>query len=131
MDDTAQNQDQAKVQSQIQQPANPISIPQKEAEAAPASDYIAASETSPIIEKEVADAGVKEVGQAPRLTEEHFKTGLKHAAESTPVQREPTGAVKLPMSQSEALQQAKGNTDDASTWLATFVLRIIKKMRGK
>ncbi|MCL6096215.1 MAG: hypothetical protein M1444_00825 [Patescibacteria group bacterium] len=131
MDDTSQNQNQNQTQgqSQVQQPVDPVGTPQKEVEAAPVSDYIVASEIAPIIEKEVAEAGVKEVGKAPELTEEHFKTGIKHAAESTPVQKEPTGAVKLPMTQSEAQQQARGNTDDAATWLANFILRLLKKMR--
>lgn len=129
MDDTSQNQNQTQDQNQAQQPVNPVSTPQKEVEVAPVREYIAPSETSPIIEKEVADAGVKETGQAPRLTEEHFKTGLKHAAESTPIQTEPSGIVKLPMTQSQAQEQTKGNTDDAATWLATFILRLLKKMR--
>lgn len=128
MDDTAQNQDQANIPNQSQQPVNPVSAPQKEVEVAPASDYIVSSETSPIIEKEVLDAGVKEVDQMPRLTEEHFRTGIKHSAESTPVQREPTGQVKLPMTQVQAQQEAKGSTNDATTWLASFILRIFKKM---
>jgi hypothetical protein len=127
MDDASQNQNQD--DNQIQQPVNPVGISQKEVEAVPVGDYIVPSETAPKIEKEVAEAGVKEVGQAPQLTEEHFRTGIKHAAESTPVQTEPTGAVKLPMSQSEAEQQAKGSTDDAATWLANFILRLLKKMR--
>lgn len=125
MDDTAQNPKQG----QVQQPVNPVSIPQKEVEAAPVNDYIVPSETSPRIEKEVADAGVKEVNQTPRLTEEHFKTGIRHAAESTPVSQEPTGKVNLPMTQSQAQQEAKGNTTDATTWLASFILRLFKKMR--
>ena len=126
MDDTSQNQNQDQVQgqNQAQQPVNPVSTPQKEVEMAPVSDYITASETAPIIEKEVSEAGVKEVGKAPELTEEHFKTGIKHAPESTPVKTEPTGQVKLPMSQDQAQQQVKGNTDDAATWLATFILRL-------
>ncbi|MCL5019838.1 MAG: hypothetical protein M1426_05170 [Patescibacteria group bacterium] len=127
MDDTAQKQNQG--DNQVQQPLNPVSTPQKEVEVVPASDYIVPSETSPIIEKEVAEAGVKEVGKAPELTEEHFRTGIKHAPESTPVPKEPTGIVKLPMTQSQAQQQAKGNTDDAATWLANFILRLLKKMR--
>jgi hypothetical protein len=127
MDDPSQNQNQD--DNGISQPVNPVSIPQKEVEAAPVGDYIVASETAPKIEKEVLEAGVKEVGQALKLTEEHFRTGLKHAAESTPVQTEPTGAVQLPMSQSQAQQQAKGSPDDAATWLANFILRLFKKMR--
>ncbi len=131
MDDTSQNQNQGQVkdQNQVGQPVNPVSIPQKEVETASVSDYITASETSPIIEKEVSEAGVKEVGKQPELTQEHFKTGIKHAPESTPVKTEPTGIVKLPMTQAQAQQQTKGNTDDAATWLATFILRLLKKMR--
>jgi hypothetical protein len=124
MDDTSQNQDD----NQVSQPVNPVSIPHKEVEMAPVGDYIASSEQAPRIEKEVAEAGVKEVGKAPELTEEHFKTGIKHAFESTPVKTEPTGAVKLPMTQNEAMQKAKENTDDATTWLASFILRLFKKM---
>lgn len=127
MDDSSQKQNQG--DNQIHQPLNPVSTPQKEVEATPVSEYIVPSETSPIIEKEVADAGVKEVDQAPRLTEEHFRTGIKHSAESTPVQREPTGQVKLPMTQIQAQQEAKGSTNDATTWLASFILRLFKKMR--
>ncbi|MCL5434808.1 MAG: hypothetical protein M1405_00255 [Patescibacteria group bacterium] len=131
MDDTSQKQNQHQVQgqNQTQQPVSPVSTPQKEVEAAPVSDYIVPSEVTPRIEKEVSEAGVKEVGKAPQLTEEHFKTGIKHAPESTPVPKEPTGAVKLPMTKSQAEQQAKGNPDDAATWLANFILRLLKKMR--
>ncbi len=129
MDDNSQKQNQS--DNQVQQPLNPVSTPQKEVEMAPVSDYLAPSaEIESIIkDKEVTDAGVKEVGQAPKLTQEHFKTGIKHAAESTPVPREPTGQVKLPMSQDQVQQQAKGSTTDAATWLANFILRLFKKMR--
>lgn len=124
MDDTAHNSNQ----NQVQQPINPVGTPQKEVEATPVSDYIVPSEVAPRIEKEVADAGVKEVNQTPRLTEEHFKTGIRHAAESTPVSQEPTGTVKLPMTYSQAEQKAKGSTTDSATWLANFILRLFKKM---
>jgi hypothetical protein len=125
MDDTAHNQNQ----DQSGQPLNPVSTPQKEVETAPVNEYVSLSETSPRIEKEVAEAGVKEVGKAPELTEEHFKTGMKHAGESTPAKTEPTGIVKLPMTQDQAQVLAKGDTDDAATWLANFILRLLKKMR--
>ena len=126
MDDSNQNQN--KGDNQVHQPLNPIGTLQKEVEAAPVRDYVASSETMPKIEKEVLDAGVKEIDQAPRLTQEHFKVGITHSAESTPV-RESTMQIKLPMTESEALQQAKGNTNDATTWLASFILRLLKKMR--
>jgi hypothetical protein len=127
MDDTSQKQNQDN--NQVGQPVNPVSIAQKEVEVAPVSDYIVPSETSPRIEKEVVDAGVKEVNQAPNLTSEHFNAGIRHSAENTPVQIEPTGLIKLPMTQSQAQQEAKGSTDNATTWLANFILRILKKMR--
>ena len=127
MDDTSQKQNQG--DNQVQQPVDPVGTPQKEVEAAPVSDYVVPSETTPRIEKEVAEAGVKEVGKAPELTEEHFKTGIKHAAESTPVQREPTGIVSLPMVEGEAHTAAKGDINDSRTWLASFILRLFKKIR--
>jgi hypothetical protein len=110
-------------------PQNPISAPQKEVELGAVSDYILPSEAEPKIEKEVSDAGVKEVSQTPKLTEEHYNIGVKHAADSTPVQREPTGMVKLPMEQNQASVAAKGNINDSKTWLANLVLRLIRKMR--
>ena len=131
MDDSTQkqNQNQAQAQNVISEPANPISAPQKEAEALPVNSYVTASEIAPVIEQEVAEAGVREVVQAPQLTEEHFKTGIKHAAETTPVQTQPTGTINLPISQFEAQGMVKGSTEDGQTWLASFVLRFIKKMR--
>jgi hypothetical protein len=129
MDDSSQKQNN---NNDLPQPVpTPVSMPNKEVELAPTSDYVTpSSEIESIIkDKEVADAGVKEVGQAPKLTEEHFKTGMKHAAESIPVSTEPTGVIKLPMTQSQAQQQAKGSTTDAATWLANFILKFLKKMR--
>jgi hypothetical protein len=129
MDDSTQKQNNTSDVAQV--PATPVSVPNKEVELAPVSDYLAPSaEIESIIkDKEVAEAGIKETSQTPSLTKEHFNVGIKHSAESTPVQRESTGQVKLPMTQNQAEQQAKGNTDDATTWLANFILRFLKKMR--
>ncbi len=129
MDNSAQKQNNT--DDAAQAPATPVSAPNKEVELAPVSNYLAPSaEIESIIkDKEVADAGVKEVSQTPNLTKEHFNVGIKHAAETTPVQREPTGIIKLPMTQIQASQQAKGSTTDAATWLANFILRLLKKMR--
>ena len=127
MDDTLQKQNQGDIKTT--QPLNPVSAPQKEVETIPVSDYIVPSETLLKIEKEVAEAGVEETGQAPLLTEEHFRTGIKHSAESTPVQRKPTGQVVLPMTEIKAQQEAKGSTKDATTWLANLIMRFFKKMR--
>lgn len=129
MDDSSQKQNNTNNVTQV--PAAPLSAPNKEIELAPVSDYLAPSaEIESIIkDKEVAEAGVKEVNQVPNLTKQHFNVGIRHAAESTPIQREPTGQVKLSMTQSQAQQEAKGSTNDATTWLANFILRLFKKMR--
>jgi len=126
MDNTSQKQNNT-----AQTPALSVSTPNKEIEMAPVSDYLAPSaEIESIIkDKEVAEAGVRETSQTPHLTKEHFNVGIKHSAESTPVQREPSGTVKLPMTQIQAQQEAKGSTIDATTWLANFILRLFKKMR--
>lgn len=129
MDDQAQKQNQDKTNAQVQQPVNPVGSINKEAEMAPVQDFVSPSETSPVMDKEVKDAGIKEVGGAPKLTEEHFKAGVRHAAETTPVSTEPSGTVHLPMTQSQAGEKVKGNTDDSATWLASLIMRIFKKMR--
>jgi hypothetical protein len=127
MDDTTKNQNQDN--NQVQQPVNPVGSAQKEVEVGPVSDYVSPSETSPKIDKEVADAGVKETGEMPSLTEEHIKAGIRHAPEIAPVPTEPQGSENLPMSQSQAQQESKGDTKDAVTWLANLVMRVFKKMK--
>lgn len=129
MDDQAQKQNLDQNNAQAQQPANPVGSTNKEAEMAPVQDFISSSETSPVIDKEVKDAGVKEISEVPKLTEEHFKAGVRHAAETTPVSTEPSKTVHLPMTQNQAGEKVKGSTDDSATWLASLIMRIIKKMR--
>lgn len=128
MDDSLQKQNQTNDLQEQPQVAQ-VSVPNKEAEQAPVSDYVLPSEKEPELPKEVQDAGVEKHEQYPALTEEHFKVGIKHSGPTTPVKTEPTGAVKLPMTQAQARQKAKGNTIDATTWLANFILRLLKKMR--
>lgn len=125
MDDSSQKQNQADNAT----PLNPVGVPQKEVEVGIVSDYISPSETAPKIDKEVSDAGVKEISQTPRLAEEHYNIGVKHSLEATPVKTEPTGMVKLPMEQSQANEAAKGNVNDSKTWLSNLVLKLIRKMR--
>lgn len=126
MDDSTQKQNNI-----AQTPADLTSTPNKEVEIAPTSDYLTPSaEIESIIkDKEVKDAGVTEVSPAPSLDQSHFKAGMRHAGSTVPVPTEPTGIVKLPMTHGQALQQTKGSTDDAATWLANFILRFLKKMR--
>lgn len=115
-------------QNQVQQPPNYVGTPRKEGEV-PVSDYIIPSEAEPRIDKEVIEAGVEKVNQAPELTNEHFKIGVQHSAETTPVQREPKGFVKLPIDQGEANVLAKGNISDSKTWWASLIKMIFKKIR--
>lgn len=121
-------EDISQKQNQVQQPANPVGTPLKETEG-PVSDYVLPSETTPTIDKEVVEAGVTEVKQTPVLTNDHFSVGIKHSAEATPVQTEPTGIVKLPMEEKEANLAAKGSIGDSKTWWANLIVMIFKKMR--
>jgi hypothetical protein len=150
MDDTAQKQTQVSDSAQSQaQPAvrTPLdNVPQpqpqpqptptgslnKEAEMAPVSDFVKLTETPAIKDKEVAEAGVKEVVQTPEITPEHEKIGVKPSAEATPVKVEnPINDEKLPLNEFQAGQITKGRTNIRSSvvWLAILMLKHFKQMR--
>ncbi len=126
MDDSTQKQNNI-----AQTSADLTSTPNKEVEIAPASDYLTPSaEIESIIkDKEVKDAGVTEVSPAPSLDQSHFKVGMRHAGSTVPVPTKPTGIVSLPMVEGEAHTAAKGDITDSRTWLASFILRLFKKIR--
>lgn len=131
MDNPAQNdQNQDQTQSTVQ-PASPqggpISPPQKEQEA-PVGDYLKASEVHPEISKEIQEAGVETVSEAPQITVEHKKAGLEPAKESVPVQPQPQGLVNLPMTQIQAQNVLKFHkkVTDSIAWLAMLILRQLK-----
>jgi hypothetical protein len=139
MDDTAQKQNQTndKVQSQTQpqpQPqVTPVGTVNKEVEAGTASDYVMPSEPEIVKEKEVKEVGVKEVLEAPRLTKEQERVGIKPSAETTPVPSQPSGNVQLPMTQAQAKQVAQKNKNIRSSivWLAILMLKHFKKVHRK
>ena len=111
------NQQNQPVQDQKSAPfatPAPVSLPQKEqapvisdASKDQAAELIKPSEEEPKIPQEVKEAGVEAVSEKPYLTEEHKALGIKHAKEGTPVSTQPSGIVKLPMSENEALKIIK------------------------
>ncbi len=100
---------------------------------APVSDFVQPSEKPVVKDKEVAEAGVKEVAQSAELSKEHERIGIKPAAEATPVQTEPSGSVQLPMTQTQATQvlQKSKNIKDSIVWLAILMIKHFKKMHRK
>lgn len=150
MDDTAQNKNQTDnnipVQPQPQPQVTPVGTTNKEIGVAPVGDFIKPSESEPIRDKEVAEAGVVEVEKEIKLEEAHEKTGVRLSGESTPVKTEPTGAVQLPMDEKEAKQAAKKGPGhnfnlekffegiffaDSIYGFALLMLKHLKRIHGK
>jgi hypothetical protein len=130
------------VQPQSQPVDQPVSQPQvtpigsmhKEAELAPVSDFVKLSETPAVKDREVAEAGVKEISQTPELTKEHEQIGVRPSAEVTPVKiEESSESSRMPMTQVQATQIAKKNKNIKSSivWLAILMLKNFKKMHRK
>lgn len=95
------------------------------------SEIIEASEKAPRISAEEREAGVEQVSDKLRLTEEHKAVGIEHAKESTPVATQPLGIVKLPMSEEEVLKTIKTTSkSDSKRWLAVLVEKIYKLLKG-
>jgi hypothetical protein len=137
MDDTAQKQNQTgdNIQSQAQpQPQpTPTGSLNKEAEAAPVSDFVKPTEMPAVKDREVAEAGVVEVTQGVELSKEHEQIGIRQAAETTPVKLEPSEKIQLPLDQTQAQQVVKTNKSSKSSivWLAILMLKHFKKMHRK
>jgi len=133
-DDNQLNQDQnpqAMVDSSLQQ-VQSVPVGSINKETGPVSDYVKASESEPQIHPEAADVGVEAVSEEkPQLTEDHFKIGIREPIPEPQI--EPTGNVQLPMTQQQAAQAVKTdkNITDSILWMATAVLRQLKKMHGK
>jgi len=104
---------------------------QKEAEPRPSvktSEFIKPTEAPIELTPEVEKAGVREVPQAPKVSESAKAAGISHAPVATPVQQMPTGFVQLPMTQSQAQAQVKGNflfknPSESLLWLAMLIIR--------
>ncbi len=125
MDDTAQKQNQVNDDAQVQvqpqpqvpaqsviqappqAPVTPTGTTNKEVEMAPVSDYVRPSESEPIKDKEVVEAGIAEAEREIKLEEVHEKMGVRLSAESTPVKTQPSGTVQLPLDEKEAEKLVK------------------------
>ena len=124
MDVTVQNSDQ----NQAQVPAQPISVPQKEAgpgmSIAPSleENYVQKSDAELHIPSEVAEHGVEAVvdHETLQLTEDHKQVGLEPAKESVPVSTQPSGAVQFSLTTQQATQILKMHkkVSDSILWLA-------------
>lgn len=105
---------------------SPVSSAVKEQEPIP---YVKKSETEPIIDQELKEAGLESKVETPKLTEEHEKIGIRHAKESVPIVQETKATVQLPMtmSQIKKITQVHKKVSDSILWFALLVLRQIKK----
>ena len=119
------NQDQ---KDQINPVPQPVSVPHKEAE-----PLIAPSVPLEVVtDVEVKESGVREVSETPKLEQQHFATGIRHAGSTVPVSTEPQGIVRIQgtdMDETEAQKEAKGNVFDARTWIANKILFFLKRRR--
>ena len=124
----------APVVTPVVPPVPPVSLPQKEIAPILSKDkteeLITRSEEEPKILQEVRDAGVEAVSDKPHLTKEDKLVGLDHAKESTPVKTSPSGNIKLPMTEKEALNIIKTTRkSDSRHWFAVLIEKIYKQFR--
>ncbi|MBI2025877.1 MAG: hypothetical protein HYT06_00685 [Candidatus Levybacteria bacterium] len=110
----------------------------------PVSDFVAHSETQPVLDREVETVGVKVASEKPQLTQEHEQIGVKHSLENNFPTIEPTGTVQL-MDESQAedvINKYKGNSDplehvEKAYFLpsifgfATLIVKLIKENAQK
>lgn len=144
MNPTAQNNDPTTASGQVKSsvptqtktptPVNPVGSTQKETgpasnAAAAVSEFVKPTEQAPRISPELQKAGVEHSPDTPvpKLTLEDRKAGLGLAKEHVPVITEPSGQVKLPMTQQQAKVAMHKKVSDSVRWLAMLVLRQLKK----
>lgn len=89
------------------------------------SEIIKASEEGPHVSKEVREVGVKKVSDRFPLTKEHTGVGIQHAGESTPVQTQPSGLVKIPEIR-EVKVDLQISPIYSARWLAEVKRRVLK-----
>lgn len=119
-------------QQPIQAPVVPSGSLVKEAEPMPSVskpiEMIKPAEVPVELPKEVEAVGVKEIKQTPTIPEEVKKLGVASVGAATPVSTQPTGFVKLPMTQQQAQAKIKGNflfknPSESFLWLAMLIVR--------
>ncbi len=76
--------------------------------------FIVSSEQEPSLHPEVSDAGVEAVTQTPELPTDVQGLGLTHSAESIKPTTEPTGTVKLPLTEDQAEEVIKSQKHDSA-----------------
>lgn len=102
----------------------------------PMSEVLQPTEQAPVLEKEVAEAGV-EVSKNPEVVDltmhDQKHTGLSHAAATIPVPTGPTDAIKIPITEEKAQEIVKKEKKpkNAITWIAVMVLRQLQVMHAK
>lgn len=112
-------------------PVTPVGSPNKEIGpvGSVASEYIKLTDTEPQIDQDLEELGIEAKKENPDLTNEHKQAGIGYAKETAPVSSQPTGAVKLPMSEEEVADTLKtGQDDDSGKWLAGLIQKIIRAM---
>lgn len=109
----------------------PVSAPHKEAEVPPVSNFVKHSETEPVLDEEVEKAGVEKISEELKITPEHEQIGIRPGSDSIQPSLEPSGAVRLPMTEEEALKIIKTdkNLADSLLWLAKLIERIYQQIR--
>lgn len=115
----------------VQQPQAPVSAPVKEQEPVAVADVIKPEDKEPPpLHPELAEIGVERRKEVPELTLEDKKAGLSLAKEATQVPTQPSGLVKLPMSEEE--QDAhirKGDSSQSVFWFAKLLKKIRDSLR--
>lgn len=124
--------------SQGQVQPTPVSLPQKEKiipemGSVATAEFVKPSEPEPVLSQEVKSAGVENVSEMPRLTNEDAKAGIQLAKEAVPPATEPTGIVELPMTEQEAKKVIKLHKKlaDSLYWLGVEVLRQFRIIHQK
>jgi hypothetical protein len=85
------------------QPAQPVSNTRKEGQPSINHEsFVMPSEQEPKLHTEVSEAGVEVVTQTPELPKEVEKLGLQASSESAKPNTEPTGVIKLPLTEDQA-----------------------------
>ncbi len=123
--------DQTQSQAPVDQPVAPTGSTNKEAGpmSSSISEFVKPSEIEPQIDEDLAELGIEAKKENPDLTDEHKQAGIGYAKETTPLSGQPSGYVKLPMSEEEVADTFKtGQDDDSGKWLAGLIKKVIKVM---
>ncbi len=120
----------------IQAPQYPVSGPHKEAmpvRQAPVAEYVRPTEVAPVLQQEVAEAGVEVVHnpEQPQLTPEHKAVGIEHAKEAVPVTIPMQPSIQLPYTPSQVQEiEKKVPISESKHWLAVLTEYLMKKLQG-